>query len=226
MIETIIFDRDGVLADFKISEAITFFQPLLPFSIEELGNRWEAWGEKVGFPRSVAEETIFFAGLWHHICDELALSTETRQRLLDFNYTDYMSAYADARSAMSSARQQGLKVGVLSNFALASLDASLEAIGLLDLVDSACAASVIGVSKPAPESYLTICRQLNVNPEACLFLDDEEACVQGARDVGMIAYQVDRHCKEHQISSGIIGNLDVIPEILRWGPKTLRNVKI
>lgn len=219
MIEAVIFDRDGVLADFKVFEAALYFGNLLPFNLDELSDRWEAWGNKVGFPRSVDEEKFFFKGLWDDICDELVLPDETRQSLHHFDYTQYMSAYSDTLQAMSYARQQGLKVGVLSNFALASLDASLEAIGLIDLVDCACAATVIGFSKPAPESYLAVCKKLNVRPESCLFLDDEIPCVEGAREVGMTAYQVDRSLEESRIDLGIVNGLDALPKLLKDYPQ-------
>ena len=134
--------------------------------------------------------------------------------LLAFDYTAYMKPFQDARAAMEHVRQQQLKVGVLSNFALASLEASLEAIGLLDLVDCACAATVIGASKPTPESYLTVCQRLEVAPQECLFLDDEVECVDGARAVGMVAYQVDRQLDEHQLSGGVVASLEILPTLL------------
>lgn len=214
MIEAVIFDRDGVLADFKVVEAIAFFDPLLPISIETLSERWEAWGQEVGFPKSIAEEKIFFDTFWNYICDELALPETTRQTLLQFDYADYMQAFADAAPTMQYARAQALKIGVLSNFSLASLEHSLDAIGLLNFVDCACAATVIGAAKPSPESYLTVCRELNVDPKACIYLDDETECVNGAREVGMSAYEVDRARNSHDLSLGIIGNLDIVPEIL------------
>lgn len=213
--DAIIFDRDGVLADFKIREAITFFEPILPFSLEVLNERWEEWGSEVGFPTTLTEEKVFFDTFWNSICDELSLPVKTRQALLQFDYAEYMEAFSDARMAMQYARESGLKVGVLSNFSLASLEHSLQSMGLLDWVDSACAATVIGAAKPAPEAYLTVCKRLDVHPEKCLFLDDEVICVEGARDVGMIAYQIDRQQGQHDFDRGVLGNLSVIPEVLK-----------
>lgn len=214
MIKSVVFDRDGVLADFAIVEAAQYFAPLLPIDLDQLSERWEAWGNTAGFPTSLREEKLFFDGLWNSICDEFMLPSETRAELLAFDYTDYMKPFQDARPAMEYVRHRELTVGVLSNFALASLEASLEAIGLLDLADCACAATVIGASKPDPESYLTVCGRLGVKPEECLFLDDEVECVEGARAVGMAAYQVDRQLAEHRISAGIVSSLDVLPDLL------------
>lgn len=213
--DAIIFDRDGVLTDFKIREAIAFFEPILPFSLDVLNGRWEEWGSEIGFPTTLAEEKVFFETFWNHICDELSLPAKTRQILLRFDYAEYMQAFPDARLAMQHAQKNGLKVGVLSNFSLASLEHSLASMGLLDLVDSACAATVIGASKPAPQAYLTVCERLGVQPENCLFLDDEVLCVEGAREVGMIAYQIDRRQERHDFDRRILSNLSVLPDILK-----------
>ncbi|MEZ4555614.1 MAG: HAD hydrolase-like protein [Caldilineaceae bacterium] len=74
---------------------------------------------------------------------------------------------------------QGFKIGVLSNFRWRRWIASLTALGLDGLVDVACAATVIGVSKPDARAYLTICTMLDVAPADSLFFDDEPDCVKG-----------------------------------------------
>ena len=56
-------------------------------------------------------------------------------------------------------------------------------------------AAVIGFSKPRPEAYLAMARALGVAPEACLFVDDRPECVEGARQVGMRAWLLDRRGK-------------------------------
>ena len=217
-VDAVIFDRDGVLADFRMDAASAFFAGLLPLSLAEISNYWEAWGQKVGFPRTIAEEKDFFQGFWQMLCDELALDDLTRRSLMAVDYTDYMVAYPDARPALVLARQQNRQVGVLSNFALASLDHSLEAIGLRDLIHVTCAATVIGVPKPEPEAYLMTAKSLGVKPENCLFFDDEELCVEGARAVGMQAYHVNRWRNDHDIQHGVVCNLDGLKELLNRAP--------
>jgi FMN phosphatase YigB (HAD superfamily) len=51
---------------------------------------------------------------------------------------------------------------------------------------------VIGYAKPSPLAYQHITNALSVAPHECLFFDDEQSCVDGARAVGMIAHLVDR----------------------------------
>lgn len=213
-IRAIIFDRDGVLVDFDLKGAAAFFEPLLPISLPELAERWDQWGEVVGFPGSLAEEQIFFQKFWDHIGHEFGLSQATLKQLHQADYTNYLLPFPDARPALAEARKRGLSIGVLSNFGLASLEASLEAAGLRDLIDVACAATVIGVAKPHPEAYLTVTQALCVEPEACLLFDDEKEHIEGGRMVGLHAYLVDRDRSEHGLSEGIVHDLTALDDIL------------
>lgn len=213
-IKAVIFDRDGVLTDFDVATALAFFQPLLPISLTEIARRWAKMGKEIGFPRSLAEETIFFREFWAAISVDLGLSDEIQSQLQRFEYTSCMLPFLDARPALLEARQRKLRTGVLSNFSLASLDGSLAAVDLADLVDVACAATVIGVAKPDAKAYLTITQRLGVQPQECLFFDDEIACVEGGRAVGMQAYWVDRKRTEHAIAEGIVCDLTAVAQIL------------
>lgn len=48
----------------------------------------------------------------------------------------------------------------------------------------------VGLRKPDPRIYLLTCQALSVQPEACVFLDDNLANVQAARELGMSAVLV------------------------------------
>lgn len=206
-IRAAIFDRDGVLTYFDVAAATAFFQPLLPLNVYELGQRWEVWGAKVGFPRNPAQEEEFWRGYWNAIGDEVDATPIVRQQLQAFSYTSVVRPFPDARSALQTVRQHGLRTAVLTNFSVASLDQSLLAADLADLVDVACAASVIGASKPDPNAYLHVTRALDVAPEECLFFDDEPACVAGARTVGMQAYLVNRRQLTDANGQDVVGDL-------------------
>ncbi len=97
-------------------------------------------------------------------------------------------------------RRAGLKIGVLSNFTLASLEPSLEATGLAGMIGSACPATVIG--SPEARMWLTASQRaaLGVEPRECLFFDDEQPCVDGKRTAGMTAYLVDHNRNEHDLA--------------------------
>lgn len=218
-IRAVIFDRDGVLTHFDAAAAVAFFQPLLPISLGELAAIWQRWGHAQGFPRTLAEEARFFQEFWDHVGDFCQLAPAQREQLHQVDYTHFMRAFNDARSALTVARAYNCHTGVLSNFSLASLEPSLHAVGLLDLIDVACAATVIGAAKPQSAAYLAVIQALGVTPQECLFLDDEEPCVVGAQAVGMHAYLVDRTRTEHGLADGIVCNLSILETLLHQSPE-------
>jgi putative hydrolase of the HAD superfamily len=212
--QAVIFDRDGVLTDFDLPAAERFFGPRVRLSIWEIFGRWEAMGQAQGFPNSVAAEQAFFTGFWNSLGDDLGLAQTVRDELQAFDYTTCLSVYPDVLPALAAARNAHLRIGVLSNFALASLEHSLHTTGLAGWIDAACAATVIGAAKPAPAAYATAAARLGVSPQACLFFDDELPCVEGARAVGMRAFLVDRRRSTHDVTAGIVADLSVLPRLL------------
>jgi HAD superfamily hydrolase (TIGR01509 family) len=214
MYQAAIFDRDGVLTDFDLRRAAAFFRPLLPISLAELAALWQTWGQNTGFPRNLAEEKRFWRAFWDHLSDAFALSQQARAELQSVDYANFIKTFPDARPALQAARNWGLKIGVLSNFSLASLEASLQAAGLADLVDVALAAPVLGVAKPEARSYLAVTEALQADPGSCLFFDDEPTCVQGGLAVGMHAYLVDRSRSDHALAERIAADLSVVQIIL------------
>ena len=210
----IIFDRDGVLTYFDVELATSFFTPLLPFSIYELAKQWQAWGAKIGFPTTGEEENAFFAGFWRELAQTYTLDTEQYHTLAACRYTDFIKVYPEVKDVLRELKQRSVAVGVLSNFSLATLDASLEAVGVRQWIDAACAATVIGYAKPQPEAYRHVAALLDVAPEACFFFDDEMPCVEGARAVGMTAFFVDRQLAQDERAKGIVHNLVAALEIV------------
>jgi putative hydrolase of the HAD superfamily len=190
----VIFDRDGVLAEFDLDRTRLELGPLLPFGLEQLGahlRSWAANGQAVTVT-DAASERAFWDAFWEHLCGEQGLGEEVRSQLLRFDPRRTLRAFPDARPALEEARRRGYRVGVLSNFTLLDLPGSLRALGLGEWVDVALSAAMIGTAKPAPEAYRAITRALGVAPEACLFIDDRAECVEGARRVGMRAWLLDR----------------------------------
>jgi putative hydrolase of the HAD superfamily len=214
MIRAAIFDRDGVLTHFDLPMLRAFFEPLVPLRLDDLAARWQTWCEAGPSPRTLSDESAFWGAFWDRLANELHLSAQVRDQLRAFDYTATLRAFPEARTALEEARSRGLKIGVLSNFPLASLHASLRSAGLSPLIDVACSASVIGASKPAASSYLAVIGKLDVEPAECLFFDDEAACVEGACKVGLLAYLVDRTRQRHALAERVVRSLDAMREII------------
>ncbi len=87
-------------------------------------------------------------------------------------------------------RAAGLPVALASN-ATAELAEDLVAFGIAGDLDAVVNSSLIGVHKPAPEFFRAACEAVGVPPKHCLFVDDTDRNVRGARAAGLSAYRYD-----------------------------------
>ncbi len=101
-----------------------------------------------------------------------------------------MVAYPEAAETLALLRDAGVTVGVCSNWGW-ELDAYLEQVGLLRLVDCSITSARAGSRKPHPGIYASAVEALGVRPEQVVFVGDSwEPDVRGPRRVGMTAVHV------------------------------------
>jgi putative hydrolase of the HAD superfamily len=85
-------------------------------------------------------------------------------------------------------RQSGVKVGLATN-ATDDLDLDLAALGLVGEFDAVVSSALLGVPKPAPEFFAAACDAVGTPAERCLFVDDDDRNVRGARAAGLSAFR-------------------------------------
>lgn len=89
-------------------------------------------------------------------------------------------------AAMLAARQAGCKLGILSNeldlFYGADFRTKLPFLGAFDAIVDA---TYTGILKPDPRAYHAVCQDLGVNPQDCVFVDDQLRNITGAQAAGM-----------------------------------------
>lgn len=59
--------------------------------------------------------------------------------------------------------------------------------GIFDLLDGRVVSSEEKLIKPDPAIYRCLCERYSLKPEECLFTDDKEKNVAGAKSIGMEA---------------------------------------
>jgi putative hydrolase of the HAD superfamily len=97
-----------------------------------------------------------------------------------------------AYELMADARAAGYKVGVLTNdgVGISGVD-FFSSLPEFQALDAFVDARAFGYAKPDPEPYLRAAKELDVEPERVVFLDDAPACIEGAEAVGMTGVLVD-----------------------------------
>ncbi len=213
-VKAVIFDQDGVLISFNAAVIATSLGSNLPTSLEELSQLWDEWGRAAQYNQHAEDEEALWHSFIDFIADEYALDRNARAQLHSLDYTSIIRPLPDARPALLEAHRRGLRIAVLSKFSLSGLVKSLEAVGLADLLDIGCAATVADLAKPKPEVYLGFLEQLGVTPDQCLFFDDELFCVKGARALELRAYHVNRKMAHHNLADGMVRGLTALSHIL------------
>jgi putative hydrolase of the HAD superfamily len=101
-----------------------------------------------------------------------------------------MASYPEAAETLRALRAAGVAIGVCSNWGW-ELDAYLEEVGLLDLVDCTVTSARAGSRKPHPVIYAHSLEMLGIGPEQAVFVGDSwEPDVRGPRRMGMAAVHV------------------------------------
>ena len=114
-----------------------------------------------------------------------------RQLFRDFPLDGDNFVHPEADRLIRDAQAAGLKIGALTNDGVGINGREFfDSIPTIAGFDAFCDAQAFG-GKPAAGAYLNAARELGVEPDRIIFLDDSPYCVDGARDVGMLAVLVD-----------------------------------
>ncbi|EYB67691.1 HAD family hydrolase [Deinococcus phoenicis] len=199
-LRAVLFDRDDTLASTDqgvYREAAQWLAGRFGLDAAEAGRalaaQWQEQASAWWHLRTHEDEAAFWARYGEALSARLGLdAAEIPHLLAAFPYERYMKPVAGARDVLTELRARGLKIGVLSN-TLPSIDRTLEALGLADLVDVAVATCTVGVHKPEPGAFYFALERLGLPAEAVLFVDDKAENVEAARALGLRAVRIDLH---------------------------------
>jgi putative hydrolase of the HAD superfamily len=190
-IRAVISDFGGVLTN-RLIEAFVAFQDESGISIEQLGQGMQRIAERDGeYPlyqleRGEMSEADFLEKLSSALEEELG----HRPKLHEFSEIWFEALHPNERmiELMRDLRRRGYRLAILTNNVReweAKWRTKLPIDEIFELVvDSAW----VGMRKPEPEIYrLTLERLGELEPQQCLFVDDNELNVEAARELGMEA---------------------------------------
>jgi putative hydrolase of the HAD superfamily len=184
--EALLLDLDGVLRRFDVDlpSAIERRHELPTGSLLASAFAWSLIR-----PALVGAET--HAAWLESIVADLAPSAGGPQRVrfaVEEWQADRGAVAPEVLSLVRDVRAAGMPVGLATN-ATDQLDADLEKLGLTGEFDVVINSSVIGVPKPSREFFATACAAVHQPPQRCLFIDDDDRHVRGARVAGLLAYR-------------------------------------
>ena len=178
MIQNIVFDLGGVLADFRIAEFLMekgldapMIRRVLKASVMN-----PYWGR---FERGeVSEEQTLraFAAADPEIEKEL--------RLAFSNLSGMLVIREYAIPLVRKLKEEGYGVYYLSNYSKKAYDECGESLAFMPYMDGGVVSFRVGMTKPDPRMFQCFLERYGLRPETCAFIDDTEENVNVAREIG------------------------------------------
>ena len=177
MIEAVIFDMDGLLADTETIHAQswieTFREQSVELSMETYRQHWIRDGK--GAPDFIAQHSLKF----------------DYKRLLDRKFEIFASLLSEMLRPMPGSNKLLEEIHAVVTMGLASgsrrltLDLVLKALNMNKYFHHTVAHEDVENPKPHPEGFLAIAERLQVEPARCVVLEDAEKGVLAAHAAGM-----------------------------------------
>ena len=115
----------------------------------------------------------------------------------------HLRLYAGAKELLSSLRQRGRGVYLLSNAQRLFTAPELEALGLADCFDGICISSDEGFKKPDPRFFRCLLERFALEPGTCLMIGNDPICDgQGAKKVGIDSWCIRSGISPRELTEG------------------------
>lgn len=208
MIQGVIFDMDGVLADTEY-----FYQ-----------QRREAYLERMDFPGPRGLD--FIGSNEKAIWETLVPDDEELRREMMLGYRAYRRFHPEdyARLADPAAaplfrelKRRGIRIGIASSSARGAIQCMTEAAGIAALTDNILSGEDCAAHKPDPEIYLRSLAALGLEPGQALAVEDSSTGIAAGRAAGLTVLALrPRHGEkmDQRAAQGIIERLEQVLDYL------------
>ncbi len=113
-----------------------------------------------------------------------ALSIE-KERQYQTTYRPLMKCIDGFEKFAQAAFDEGIKMGIGSAAIMFNINFILDGLNLRHFFKTVVSADDVEVSKPNPETFLKVAKQLNALPENCIVFEDAPKGVEAAENAGM-----------------------------------------
>ena len=202
-----IFDIGNVLIDFDLPRLLQMISNNSRVPVEDLDGTWTQ-------ADTVAVETgkIDPQDHYRQYADSIGLkwSYDVWKRA----WMDIYSINETGMTIVKECRAKGFPVYILSNLAEYNKEAiEMKFNHFFKLFTVSFFSYELGLHKPDPEIFLSVCSITKTPPEKCIFIDDLPENVHGARSIGMraIQFKSDRYHSMRTIIGETVSALAPLP---------------
>lgn len=210
--EAVIFDLYGTLVnDFASSSLDQLHAEFIKILSVPSGPFTKLWRETTDMRVNGAFQSV--EASIQYVCDRLGvpLTAEQTARAVELRLqfvTQTLRPRSDALETIERLRDQGYKIGLLSNCSI-EIPILWPETAFAVLVDAAVFSSTERLKKPDPRIYRLACERLCVMPENCLYIADGENYELAAADkVGLHPVLIRNPSRDH--------NKEILREARNW----------
>ncbi|CCV44201.1 HAD family phosphatase [Yersinia enterocolitica] len=179
-IKAILFDMDGVLIDAK-----EWHYEALNKALELFGMPISRFDHLTTFDGLPTKKKLEMLSKERHLPRELHdfINEMKQQYTMEIVHTQCKPQFTH-EFALSSLKAMGYKIAVCSNSVRNTVVTMMEKASLSHYIDLMISNEDVGQGKPSPEMYLLAMKSLNLSPEECLIIEDNENGIKAAKAAG------------------------------------------
>lgn len=178
MINTIIFDIGNVLVPFNWQEvyADLFDEETAAIVAAATVEQVELWNE---FDKGSKSDAEIMEGFY-------AAAPLYREEIKKGVWEIYnrMKPFAYSYEWLKALKYRGYKVYLLSNFGKTSFETAKKEFSFMEYCDGGVISYEVEKIKPDPMIFGILCQKFRISPCEAVFIDDNRANIEGARDFG------------------------------------------
>ncbi|MCR5670166.1 MAG: HAD family phosphatase [Butyrivibrio sp.] len=189
--EAVIFDLDGSLVDSMWMWKAIDFEYLRSFGIDPP----ETLQKDIG-GRSFIETAEYFKERFN-IEDSIEVIGDTWNKMAWDKYTNEVPLKNGVDRFLDDCMDKGLRLGIASSNSTELIEQVLCSHNIKDKFESIKSGTEIKVGKPAPDVYLAVAKELNVDPDKCLVFEDLVDGIKAGKNAGMTVVAVSDDYSRH-----------------------------
>lgn len=180
-VRVVIFDFGGVVVYGCIPEMEQFISKTLCLPLETVQKTFFLEGN------DLIEGKITEMGFWKNYATKMKRDLPSFfERLWTLFLLEHTVFNQEVLNVVKDLKSKNFIVSLLSNISFFQAKLFQER-GFFDDFDPVISSCEVGFSKPHPYIYRFLLRKIQLQPESCVFIDNDERNVRAANDLGMTA---------------------------------------
>jgi len=211
-IEAVLFDMDGTLVDSESVHYICWSQLLAPFGVrydeDDFCQRFS------GRPTIDAAKEIKQT---HNLSVSSRYLADEKYRLFSkFVQSNLPPLMPYAENVLLAAKEQGLKMALVTGSARHEAEPILKGLGFYDLFDTVVTKDDVTNPKPAGDPYLLALKNMQVAAKNAIAVEDTFSGVTAANNAALAVVAIaNKHTEQHDFSKAT-QQMDNLEEFWQW----------